>query len=303
MNEWEWRLLEDRAPVDRVASPGGTLTAGSRVRLRPRARGSDVMDILLTGRTAVVESVEQDYEGTVHLALVFDDDPGRDLGFLRQPGHRFFYSPEEVELLAESEAAARVTADDSEDSREVVVAKAEPASILIAGIGNIFLGDDGFGVEVLRRLASASLPSGVRAVDFGIRSLDLTYALMDAPDVTILVDACSRGEAPGTLFVIEPDDDHAEGPESAALDAHAMNPMAVIRTARSMGGPLKRILLVGCEPATLGPEEGQLGLSEQVESAVNEAVTLVLNLVREIREGGPIAGARQATAREGRLSE
>ncbi len=140
-------------------------------------------------------------------------------------------------------------------------------------------------------------------MDFGIRGLDLTYALMDAPDVTILVDACSRGEAPGTLFVIEPDVDRAEASEPAALDAHAMNPMAVIRTAKSMGGPLKRILLVGCEPATLGPEEGQLGLSEQVESAVDEAVTLVLNLVREIREGGPIAGARQATAREGRLSE
>ncbi len=303
MNEWEWRLLEDRAPVDRVAAAGGTVTAGSRVRLRPRARGSDVMDILLTGRTAVVESVEQDYEGTVHLALVFDDDPGRDLGFLRQPGHRFFYAPEEVELLAESEAAAAVTVDESGDSLEAVVAKAEPASVLIAGIGNIFLGDDGFGVEVLRRLASASLPSGVRAVDFGIRSLDLTYALMDAPDVTILVDACSRGEAPGTLFVIEPDVDRTEASEPAALDPHAMSPMAVIRTAKSMGGPLKRILLVGCEPATLGPEEGQLGLSEQVESAVDEAVTLVLNLVREIREGGPIAGARQATAREGRLSE
>ena len=116
-------------------------------------------------------------------------------GFLRQPGHRFFYAPEEVELLAESQAAAPVTADESGGSLEALVAKAESASVLIAGIGNIFLGDDGFGVEVLRRLASASLPSGVRAVDFGIRSLDLTYALMDAPDVTILVDACSRGEA------------------------------------------------------------------------------------------------------------
>ena len=266
MNEWEWRLLEERTAIDRVSHEGIELKAGARVRLRPRPRGGDAMDLLLAGKTAVIEAIEQDYDGAIHLALVFDDDPGRDLGLLRQPGHRFFYAPHEVELLAEP-------------------------SILVAGIGNIFLGDDGFGVEVARRLSQAALPRGVRVVDYGIRGLDLAYALMDAPDVTILVDACPRGESPGTLFVIEPDltaGSVGEAGDPGVVDAHSMNPALVIRMAQSMGGVLKRILLVGCEPATLGPEEGQLGLSDVVQPAVDEAVRLVLDLVREIREGPPL---------------
>ncbi len=128
-------------------------------------------------------------------------------------------------------------------------------------------------------------------VDYGIRGLDLAYALMDAPDVTILVDACPRGESPGTLYVIEPDLTAAsvgEAGDPGVVDAHSMNPALVIRMAQSMGGVLKRILLVGCEPATLGPEEGQLGLSDVVQPAVDEAVRLVLDLVREIREGPPL---------------
>ena len=109
---------------------------------------------------------------------MLEDDPGKDLGFLRQPGHRFFFRAEEIEPRMK---------------------------ILIACIGNIFLGDDGFGVEVARRLASRPLPPDVTVKDFGIRGFDLAYALMDSQDLTILVDACARGGAPGTVFVIEPD--------------------------------------------------------------------------------------------------
>lgn len=98
MNEWEWQLLEDKTPVDHVLVSGVELRQGSRVRLKPRA-GGDVFDLALAGKTAVVEAIEQDYEGQAHLAVVVDDDPGRDLGMLRQPGHRFFFSPEEVEPL------------------------------------------------------------------------------------------------------------------------------------------------------------------------------------------------------------
>jgi hydrogenase maturation protease len=294
MNEWEWRLLEERTTVDRVSHAGGELRAGSRVKLRPRPRG-DVMDLLLAGKTAVIEAIEQDYEGAVHLALVFDEDPGRDLGLLRQPGHRFFYAPEEVELVP----------DEGVDSASGGAAgPAVPvSSILIAGIGNIFLGDDGFGVEVARRLSTSELPAGVRVVDYGIRGLDLAYALADLPDVTILVDACQRGEAPGTLFVIEPDLEFQGAPDPPAMDAHSLDPIRVIRMARSMGERLNRIVLVGCEPATFGPEEGQLGLSEQIEAAVDEAVKLVLDLVQETRGGGPVAGEWQITASEGRRSE
>jgi len=98
MNEWEWRLLEDRTPLESVNVGGIDLKPGDRVRLRPRA-GGDIFDIALAGRAATVEAIEQDYEGRIHFAAVVDDDPGKDLGRLRQPGHRFFFAPEEIEPL------------------------------------------------------------------------------------------------------------------------------------------------------------------------------------------------------------
>jgi hypothetical protein len=96
MNEWEWHLLEDRPPLDRCTAAGVELRAGARVRLRPR-KGGDIMDVALAGKTAIIEGIEQDYEGTVQVAVVIDDDPGKDLGMLRQPGHRFFFKLDEIE--------------------------------------------------------------------------------------------------------------------------------------------------------------------------------------------------------------
>jgi hypothetical protein len=101
MNEWEWQLLEEKTSVESINVSGVEVKAGERVRLRPRA-GGDIFDLALAGQVALVESIEQDYEGRNHLAVVLEDDPGRDLGMLRQPGHRFFFSPEEVEPLDES---------------------------------------------------------------------------------------------------------------------------------------------------------------------------------------------------------
>ncbi len=98
MNEWEWQLLEDKTALEHVRIAGVDIKQGDRVRLKPRP-GADVFDIVLAGKTAVVEAIEQDYEGQAHLAVVVEDDPGRDMGMLRQPGHRFFFSPEEVEPL------------------------------------------------------------------------------------------------------------------------------------------------------------------------------------------------------------
>jgi len=272
MNEWEWRLLEDKAPAGSLTIAGVEVKPGDRVRLRPGKRG-DVMDIALAGKTAMIESIEQDYEGKFHVCVVADDDPGRDIGMMRQPGHRFFFDPEEVEPIPTDVVA--------------LDAKAQAPSILIAGIGNIFLGDDAFGVEVVERLRGRHLPERVKAVDFGIRGFDLAHALLDGSDVTILVDACPRGGRPGTLYVIEPDLSALDAPsaEQTAVDAHSMNPINVIRMAKSMGGELKRILLVGCEPATLGPEEGQMGLSESVEGVLDEAVRTIESLVEKIRNG------------------
>jgi len=136
----------------------------------------------------------------------------------------------------------------------------------------------------VRRLFACELPKNVRVTDFGIRGYDLAYALLDGYDTTILVDACPRGGPAGTLYVIEPDVSEAVRPEEqqGAVEAHSMNPLNVLRLATSMGGPLKRVLLVGCEPGTLGPEEGQMGLSEEVEAVVDEAVKLVESLIAKL---------------------
>jgi hydrogenase maturation protease len=158
--------------------------------------------------------------------------------------------------------------------------------ILIAGIGNIFLGDDAFGSEVARRLVGRGLPDEVRVVDFGIRGFDLAYALLDGYEVTIFIDATPRGEAPGTLYTIEPDLDELNqaDAEGMMVETHGMNPLKVLGMVKSMGGEFKRILLVGCEPAPLESEEGYMGLSEPVRAAVAEAVGLVESLVTKILE-------------------
>jgi hydrogenase maturation protease len=272
MNEWEWQLLEDKPRTESLNIAGVEVKLGHRVRLRPGKRG-DVMDLALVGKTAMIESIEQDYEGKFHVCVVADDDPGRDIGIMRQPGHRFFFDPEEIEPLPMDEASAET--------------RTQTPSILIAGIGNIFLGDDAFGVEVVQRLANCKLPDRVKAIDFGIRGFDLACALLDGSDVTVLVDACPRGGTPGNVYVIEPDLSSLDRQEAqqSSVDAHSMNPLNVIRLAKSMGGELKRILLVGCEPATLGPEEGHMGLSEPVAAAVEEAVSVVQSLVHKIRDG------------------
>jgi hydrogenase maturation protease len=272
MKEWEWHLLEDKPALSSVSIGGLEVKAGDRVRLRPRA-GGDVFDMALSGKIATVESVEQDYEGQMHLAVVVEEDPGRDIGMMRQPGHRFFFSPSEVEPLGPSD---RVEGN-----------QAKAPTVLIAGIGNIFLGDDAFGVEVVNRLSGRHLPQGVRVGDFGIRGFDLAYALIDGADVTVLVDACPRGAAPGSLYVIEPELAAADPAQAAPapMDAHSMNPINVIRSAQAMGGQLKRILLLGCEPETLGPEEGHMGLSTSVAEAVERAIPLLESLVSRIQQG------------------
>lgn len=154
-------------------------------------------------------------------------------------------------------------------------------TILIAGIGNIFLGDDAFGCEVVKRLAERPWPDNVRVVDFGIRGFDLAYALLDGFDVTILVDATPRGEAPGTLYTIEPEVEQLESVagESVAVETHGMDPMKVLSLVKSMGGEFKEVLLVGCEPATFGPDEGLMGLSAPVAAAVPDAIAIIETLV------------------------
>jgi hydrogenase maturation protease len=149
--------------------------------------------------------------------------------------------------------------------------------VLVAGLGNVLLGDDGFGVEVVRRLGTVPPPEGARVVDFGIRGLHLAFELLEPYDAVVLVDAVARGAPPGTLFVMEPDDDY---PQDAILpDAHALHPAAVLRMARELGTPLGRVHIVGCEPASL--DEG-IGLSPPVAQAAIEAVRVVQRILDRV---------------------
>ncbi len=146
--------------------------------------------------------------------------------------------------------------------------------MLVAGIGNIFLGDDGFGVEVARRLASRPQLDGVEIADFGIRGWDLAYALMDGYDAVVLVDALPLGKAPGAVTLLEPD--VANLSALGAINSHALNPVAVLSHVKQLGGELPKVLIVGCEPFDLGEEEvGRMGLSDVVAAAVGPAVDMV----------------------------
>lgn len=148
---------------------------------------------------------------------------------------------------------------------------------VVAGIGNIFLSDDAFGVELARRLGSEQLPEGVTVADYGIRGMHLAYDLLEiAPDTTILLDAVSRGDEPGTIYVLEIGPEHVVDISPAAVDAHGMAPDAVLGLLDNLGGSAGRTLLVGCEPATT--EEG-IGLSPTVTAAVENAVGVVLDLL------------------------
>jgi hydrogenase maturation protease len=157
------------------------------------------------------------------------------------------------------------------------------AKILIAGVGNIFLGDDGFGVEVALALSQRQLPEGVKVKDFGIRGFDLAYALLDPWDAVIIVDALPRGEAAGTLYVVEPDLAALPGAASDAINPHGMDPVRVLNLAASQGTISAQVLVVGCEPQDFGDElEGRMGLSAPVQAAVEEAAKMVLELAARI---------------------
>jgi hydrogenase maturation protease len=158
-------------------------------------------------------------------------------------------------------------------------------AILVAGVGNIFLGDDAFGVDVARSLATRQLPQSVLVKDFGIRGFDLAYALLDPWNTVILVDALPRGEAPGTLYLLEPNLEGLGRSASAGteMNPHSMDPVRVLNLAASMGTISARVLVVGCQPNDFGEElEGRMGLSPPVQAAVEGAAKMVEELVGRI---------------------
>jgi hydrogenase maturation protease len=163
--------------------------------------------------------------------------------------------------------------------------------ILVAGVGNIFLGDDAFGVEVVQRLARRPLPEEVRVVDFGIRGLDLTYALLDGYDAVILVDAAPRGGSPGTLYVLETEQGGTAETANPSVETHNMDPVKVLRLAAALGGKVDRLLLVACEPTPfIEADEMAQGLSDPVRAAVDEAVLLIESLIGRLLRGEAVDG-------------
>jgi hydrogenase maturation protease len=260
-----WEELERRG-ADFVEVDGTLVRTGSVVRLAPRQTGSDIFEVALAGRTALVHEILEDYEGRIQLAVTVADDPGQDLGALRRPGHRFFFDPDEIEPF---DLAA--TEDEEPTLR-----------VLVAGIGNVFLGDDGWGVALAGRLAARTLPRGVDVADFGIRGMDLAYAMQDGYRAVVLLDATPRGQPPGTLYVIEPDLEDIE----MTIDAHGMDPVKVLALARTLGAEaLPRTLVVGCEPQTrMSAENDQIvaELTEPVRASLDAAVGLVEDLLQDL---------------------
>jgi hydrogenase maturation protease len=155
-------------------------------------------------------------------------------------------------------------------------------STLVAGIGNVFLSDDAFGVEVAHRLTGRALPEGVRVEDFGIRGIHLAYELLEGYDALVLIDAVPMEEPAGTLAVIEPEAHRgaqSADPDASAVDAHTMSPDVVLATLARLGGSVDRIFIVGCQPANL--DEG-MGLSPSVEAVVDAAADLCLEVLTHI---------------------
>ena len=157
--------------------------------------------------------------------------------------------------------------------------------ILIAGIGNAWMRDDGFGGRVAESLSAGDLPAGVSVFDFGTGGLDLAYEVMRGYDALLLVDVSRQGEPPGTLYVMEPDPADVDGgiEDGAVIDPHAMDPQTVLRFVKAVGGWPGKVVVVACEPTGDGTAEMGLELSPEVAAAVDRAAELVLETVEELR--------------------
>jgi len=164
-------------------------------------------------------------------------------------------------------------------------------SILVAGVGNVWLRDDGFGGEVARRLKQLELPAGVTVMDAGTGGLDLAYEVMRGYDGLVILDVSKQGGEPGTLYVMEPDEESVQGgiEDGEVINPHGMDPQTVLRFVKSIGAWPGRVVVIACEPADV--EEMGWGMSNDVEEAVDRAVGLVLDTVQELRAGAPLQPA------------
>lgn len=250
-----------------ATGPQCLLCPGTRVRLKPRP-GGDLLDVVLAGRVAVVEGVDGEETGEFPVAVVIEDDGGRELRELRDPPHVFYFAPDELELLtAEYERV--------------------PRRVLVAGLGNVFLGDDGFGVEVVQRLLEGPLPEGTDVCDFGVRGPDLAYALAGGYDAAILVDLAPKGGAPGNLYLMELEH---PGEGSISVDPQHLNPQDVLSLARQLGPLPPQLLMVCCEPVEKGIEAMSMEMTPEVAAAVEPAAEMVRELAERLTRRRPASG-------------
>jgi hydrogenase maturation protease len=257
-----------RPPPQEILVSASLLKRGDRVRLRPKA-GGDMLDCALSGQTATIDGIEEDDRGRAVVAVVLEDHPGGDLAAARHPAHRYLFSIGEIEPTARGAAGC------------------PSKRVLVAGIGNIFFGDDGFGVAVAQKLLKQKLPLGIHVADFGIRGIDLAYTLCKPYDAAILVDCIMCDGIPGRIKVIEPS---VENHETAALDGHRLNPSSVLHFARRMGKLPDRIFIVGCEPASIADIYSiSINLSAPVARAVDTAADIIMDLATDILAGNTIA--------------
>lgn len=167
--------------------------------------------------------------------------------------------------------------------------------VLAACMGNFFLGDDGFGCAVARELATMNPGPEIKVIDYGIRGIDLAYALLEPYKAVIFVDAIQRQGPPGTIYILESDDE--DEPVQAAMDPHSMDPEHLLAMARSLGEVRSRIYVVGCEPNDFGDEfAGRMGLSPRVAAAVPEAARVVLEVAAQARTAPVVHAARTVSA-------
>jgi hydrogenase maturation protease len=161
--------------------------------------------------------------------------------------------------------------------------------ILVAGIGNAWLKDDGFGSEVVKRLEARELPEDAAVFDFGTGGLDLAYEVMRGYDALVLIDVSRQGGEPGTLYVMEALKDEVEAgiEDGQVINPHAMDPQTVLRFLKTLGAWPGKVVIVACEPAQV--EEMGMGLSEEVESAVDAAVGVVIDTIEELRSDAAYA--------------
>ena len=260
---------------------------GDKVVLRPGTEG-DVFDKILHGRTATVERIYKGYDERVYLGVTVDDDPGQDL--LRDTGRYLFFFADEVEVpdRVSGKGGRQVTGPDETREERIMLEQAARRAgeqeldsrmdkqILVAGVGNAWLGDDGFGGAVIRGLEERELPSGVKVQDFGSGGLDLAYEVMRGYHALLLIDVSKQGGEPGTLYVIEPDPDEIAGgiEDGEVLSPHGMDPATVLRFVKAVHGWPGKVVVVACEPADV--EEMAMELTPEVEAAVENAVDLVL---------------------------